>query len=379
MSTARLDGRSRVLGTLSRWGPLSQAELARRAALAPSTVSGLVADLTDAGVLVELADRSAPGARGGRPATLLTLHRSAGVVLGIDLGKAHVRVALADLAHRVIGERSVPLEVDATADHHLELARGLATDLLAEGAPGADVVGVGCGFPGPVRASGGGGVDPTILPGWRDVRPVERLEAVFGTAAAVGNDANLGVLSESTWGAGRGCSELAYVKVATGIGAGLVLRGEPFGGYAGTAGEIGHVSLDPGGRRCRCGSRGCLEVLAGGQALLARSGRASVREVVDDALAGDEACAAAIGRTGSWLGVALAGLANLLNPQRLVIGGEVAAAGELLLGPLRAALAGSVLGSAAAGLDVVPGELGERAEVMGAVALSLRLARPVLP
>ncbi len=238
---------------------------------------------------------------------------------------------------------------------------------------------MGCGFPGPVRATGGGGVDPTILPGWRDVRPVERLEAVFGTAAAVGNDANLGALSESTWGAGRGCSELAYVKVATGIGAGLVLRGEPFGGYAGTAGEIGHVSLDPGGRRCRCGSRGCLEVLAGGQALLARSGRASVREVVHAALAGDEASAAAIGRTGSWLGVALGGLANLLNPQRLVIGGEVAATGELLLGPLRAALAGSVLGSAAAGLDVVAGELGERAEVMGAVALALRLARPVLP
>jgi len=92
-----------------------------------------------------------------------------------------------------------------------------------------------------------------------------------------------------------------------------------------------------------------------------------------------QACAAAIGRTGSWLGVALGGLANLLNPQRLVIGGEVAAAGELLLGPLRAALGRSVLGSAAAGLDVVPGQLGERAEVMGAVALELRPARPVLP
>ena len=231
-----------------------------------------MADLTEAGVLVELADRSAPGARGGRPATLLTLHRDAGVVLGIDLGKAHVRVALADLAHRVIGERSVPLEADAPADHHLALARGLAEDLLDAGAPGGHVVGVGCGFPGPVRATEGGAVDPMILPGWRDVRPVERLAAEFGAPAAVGNDANLGALSESTWGAGRGCSELAYVKVATGIGAGLVLRGEPFAGYAGTAGEIGHVSLDPAGARCRCGSRGCLEVLAGGQALLARPG-----------------------------------------------------------------------------------------------------------
>jgi len=379
MSSARLDGRARVLGTLSRWGPLSQAELARRAALAPSTVSGLVADLVGGGVLVELADRSAPGARGGRPATLLTLHRDAGVVLGIDLGQAHVRVALADLAHRVLGERLLPLEADAPAAHHLALVSGLAADLLDEHAPGVDVVGVGCGFPGPVRTIDGGAVDPTILPGWRDVRPVERLERELAAPAAVGNDANLGALSESTWGAGRGCSELAYVKVATGIGAGLVLRGEPFAGHAGTAGEIGHVSLDPGGRSCRCGSRGCLEVLAGGQAMLERAGRSSLHEVVQAALAGDEASIAAIAETGRWLGVALGGLSNVLNPQRLVIGGEVAVAGELLLEPVRAALGESVLGSAAVGLDVVPGQLGERAEVMGAVALALRVARPVLP
>jgi len=380
MSSQRLDGRSRVLGTLSRWGPLSQAELARRAALAPSTVSGLVADLAGEGVLVELADRSSPGARGGRPATLLTLHRDAGVVLGIDFGKAHVRVALADLAHRVIGERDLPLETDAAASVHLQRARDLAAELLAEaGMPPSRLVGVGCGFPGPVQGTDGGAVDPAILPGWRDVRPVERLEAEFAAPAAVANDANLGALGEWTWGAARGCSEVGYVKAATGIGAGLVLRGEPFGGYAGTAGEIGHVSLDPAGERCRCGNRGCLEVLAGGPAVLARSGRTTLHEVVVAARDGDPGCVAAIGESGRWLGLALGGLCNVLNPQRLVIGGELAAAGDVLLGPLRTALAGAVLGSAGAGLDVVAGELGERAEVLGAVAQALRLARPLRP
>ena len=341
-------------------------------------MSGLVAGLAGEGLLVELADRSAPGARGGRPATLLTLHRDAGLVLGIDFGKAHVRVALADLAHRVIGERHRPLDSDAAAAEHLELAGSLAGELLAEAGASTDsLVGVGCGFPGPVRATGGGAVDPTILPGWRGVRPVEQLEALFGAPAAVANDANLGALSEWTWGAARGCSEVAYVKVATGVGAGLVLRGEPFGGHTGTAGEIGHVCLDPGGSPCRCGSRGCLEVLAGGQAVLSRAGRTGLHEVIGAALAGDADCTAAIAESGTWVGLALAGLCNLLNPQRVVVGGDLATAGDVLLGPLRAALESAVLGSAGSGLDVVVGELGERAEVLGAVAQALRLARPL--
>jgi predicted NBD/HSP70 family sugar kinase len=368
-----------VLATLSRSGPLSQAELARRALLAPSTVSGLVADLIDDGLLVELQDKApSVGSRGGRPAALLALHPNTGVVLGIDIGKTHIRVAIADLSHRVIGEHCRSVEADAPADSHIVLARELADDLLARANIAADrIVGMSCGFPGPVQPRWQS-IDSTILPGWLGVNPVEELTEAFGVPVEVANDANLGALSEWMWGAARGCSDVAYVKVATGIGAGLILRGEPFGGHGGTAGEIGHVSLDPTGPECRCGNRGCLELMAGGQAIVARAGDgATFESVLAGARDGDAECVEAISAAGTWLGLGLAGVCNVLNPQRIVVGGEVAAAGPLLLDPLRTALERAVLGSAGADLTIVLSAHGERAEVLGAVAQALRSSTPL--
>jgi predicted NBD/HSP70 family sugar kinase len=367
-----------VLATLSRSGPLSQAELARRTMLAPSTVSGLVADLTGDGLLIELQDNApALGSRGGRPAALLALHPDTGVVLGIDIGKTHMRVAIADLAHRVVGEHHQTIEADAPAVSHIALARELAGDLLAGAGIDADrVVGVGCGFPGPVQPRWQS-IDATILPGWLGVNPADALKEAFGVPVEVANDANLGALSEWMWGAARGCSNVAYVKVATGIGAGLILRGEPYGGHSGTAGEIGHVSLDPAGELCRCGNRGCLELMAGGQAIVARAGDGTtIESVLAGARDGDADCAKAIATSGTWLGLGLAGLCNVFNPQRIVLGGVVAAAGELLLDPLRTALNRAVLDSAGADVTVVPGDHGERAEVLGALAQALRNSTP---
>jgi predicted NBD/HSP70 family sugar kinase len=382
----RLDGRARVLTTLSRSGPLSQAELARRTVLAPSTVSGLVSDLAGDGLVVELEGLApAAGSRGGRPASLLALHPDTGVVLGVDFGKTHVRVAVADLAHRVLGERYAALEADAPARTHIATAQELGDDLLAGAGISRDrVVGLGCGFPGPVRATAGGPmaggvIDPTILPGWTGVSPVEALTDAFGTPVQVANDANLGALGEWMWGAARGCSEVAYLKVATGVGAGLVLRDQPFGGHRGTAGEIGHVSLDPGGPECRCGNRGCLELLAGVDAITARAGSsyAGFDGVLRAARGGDARCVDAIGGAGTWLGVALAMLCNVLDLERIVVGGDVAAAEDLLLDPLRTALLGAAMGSVGADVTVVAGALGERAEVLGAVAHALRSSTPL--
>ena len=374
----RLTARARVFGVLASAGPTSRAELARRTALAPSTVSAVITELQEARLVVEPPGGAAPRDPGamGRPPVLVALDRAAGVALGLDFGKRHLRVALADLAHRVLAERHVPLGADLPAAEAIALAARLVDEVLEEaGAAPPEIAGVGMGLPGPVHRPTGELGDSTILPGWVGVRAADAMSEALGHHVEVENDASLGALSEWMWGAGRGAEDLAYLKLATGIGAGLIVRGRPYGGSGGTAGEIGHTIVEPGGPVCRCGNRGCLETLAGSDAILASlpdGAPASLPALVDAARSGDAAGAAAIAQAGTRIGSAVATLCNLLNPQRVVVGGDLAAAGEILLDPLAAALRRGAVRSAADDVTVIEGALGDRAEVLGAVALVLR-------
>jgi predicted NBD/HSP70 family sugar kinase len=383
---SRLDARARVFGLLAEAGPTSRAELARRTALAPSTVSAVVSDLQAARLVVEPAAPAVARGAVGRPAALVALHRTAGLALGLDFGKRHLRVALADLAHAVVAERHQPLDADLPASEAIALATGLVDEVLAEaGADHAQIVGVGMGLPGPVHRPSGELGDSTILPGWVGVRAADAMSAALGHPVAVENDASLGALSEWMWGAGRGARDMAYLKLATGVGAGLIVGGQPYGGSGGTAGEIGHTVIDPRGPICRCGNRGCLETLAGSSAVLASLRDAlgeaplTLADVIRRARDGHAGCRRAIGDAGAAIGTAAATLCNLLNPRRIVVGGELAPAGPLLLEPLAESLARGAVRSAAEDVAVVEGELGDRAEVLGAVALVLRRGAELLP
>jgi predicted NBD/HSP70 family sugar kinase len=377
--TSRRDARARVVGVLAEAGAVSRADLARRASLAPSTVSAVVNDLQAAGLVVEPAEPVHPPERPslGRPPVLIALHRRAGVVAGIDFGKRHLRMAISDLSHTLLAERHRALDADLPAREAISLAKLMFDDALDEaGVRRAELVGVGMGLPGPVHRPSGQLGNSTILPGWVDIRAEDAVAKALGRTVQVENDANLGALGEWMWGAGRGADHMAYVKAATGIGAGFIVAGQPYVGAGGTAGEIGHTVVDPSGPICRCGNRGCLETLAGAPAVLS-----SLRDVHGDgltlldavafALKGDAGCTRAIADAGSAIGTAVATLCNLLNPQRIVVGGDLGAAGELLLHPLRESLRRGAIRSAADDVKVVQGELGERAEVLGAVALVL--------
>lgn len=378
---AREDGRGRVITTLLRRGPVGRADLARYAGLAPSTVTGLVATLQADGLVTE--GERIPAAQGpGRPTTLIALHRSAGLVVGLDFGKRHFTVAVSDLAHEMVAEQRVEHEADLPAAEQVSRARSVVDQALAGiGADRSSVVGMAAGIPGPVHRATGHLGDSTILPGWVDLTAGETLRAAFERAVLVDNDANIGGLAEWTWGAARGSDHVVYVKLSTGIGGGLVINGQPFVGFGGTAGELGHIRIDPDGPVCRCGRRGCLESVTGSALIIdavraTHAGVDTVADVLELARAGEESALDALTHCGTAVGTALGAVCNVLNPEIIVLGGELAAAGPIVAAPLVASLAESAVRSAYGDVDVRLGELGDRAEVLGAVALALRGCGP---
>lgn len=372
--TRRSASRDDVVAALRRHGSLTRPAIAAHTGLSRATVAGVVGELVDEGLALELGGRAE--GRSGRPATVVRLARPAGAVIGVDIDRQHVRVAIADLGHQILAERLAPADTEARdAEHGLAVAAALVDAVLGDAGVGRDEVhAVGVGIPGPVTAAGELG-SSTILRGWTGVRAQERIAERLGLPVLVDNDANLGALGEWSAGVARARANVAYVKVATGVGCGLVLGGAPFRGAGGTAGELGHTIVAPGGAVCRCGNRGCLETIAGAPALLSllepAYGPLSLEQVIERATAGDPACRRVIADAGSAIGGAAANLCNLINPEMIVVGGDLAHAGALLLEPLRESLARAAIPSAALDVEVVAGTLGDRAELLGALALAL--------
>ncbi len=368
-----------VLDELRTAGPLTRADLGGRVGLSRTTVSGVLTDLRR----VRLVDEDLPVGRPvtGRPAALVRLTATAGLAVGVDVGRRHLRVVVADLGHRVLAEDVHRFDVDDRPDETYDAVAALLDGLLA-GLPAGrrDVLGIGLGIPAPLDGRGAVG-SSSILPGWLGRLPGPELSTRLGVPVRHRQRRQPRRARRGGVGAGRGCSELVYVKAATGVGAGIVHGGQLLRGASGTAGEIGHTTVVVGGELCRCGNRGCLEMYVGGPALVARLAHAgtqvaSVPELVARAQAGDPACVRVLADAGDEAGQALANLVNIVDPERLVFGGELGVAGELLLTSLRARVLRASVPSAASCLSVVPSVLGARAEALGGVLLVLREPDP---
>jgi predicted NBD/HSP70 family sugar kinase len=377
LSSLRELNRLRIVDFLRLNGTASRAELARRTGLSRSTVSTLVSDLQRRGLVVEQPGQFAGEGQPGRPAALLQLDPSAGAAIGVDFDHDRIRVAVSDLSRIVLAEATARFDVDHDAAGALDTAADLVEQLLDEIGISRDrVLGAGMALAGPIDHDRAALHHSTVLPGWADVDAGAELERRLGTTVYVDNDANLGALAEVTLGAGRRARFAAYIQMGSGVGAGIVVNGSPYRGARGTAGEIGHVVVDPQGPLCRCGNRGCLETVASTGALQAlvsasRGREPTVQEMIAEALAGDAGCRRAITDAGRVVGGVVAGLVNLFSPEMVVIGGDLGEAGELLLEPLREAVIRDALPEAASGLEIVGGELGERANLLGALALVL--------
>jgi predicted NBD/HSP70 family sugar kinase len=386
LASLREGNRKRVIDGLRERGVASRAELARITGLSRSTVSTIVGDLLESGLASEREGGADGEAHAGRPPVMVALNSKAGLALGIDFGHRHLRVAVSDLSHTVLAETWRELDVDHSADEGLDTAAAFVDDVLAEaGVDRSRVIGVGMGLPAPIDRATGAVQASSILPGWVGVDAAAEASRRLSLPVEVENDANLGALAELVWGAGRGRSDLAYIKVSSGIGAGLISGGRLQHGVGGTAGEIGHTVLTDGGPVCRCGNRGCLETLASSRAIaeLLSSSRGEVistRRLLELSNAGDAAAQRLIGDAGRAIGIAVANLCNLLNPECVIVGGDLSGAGEALLEPLRETARRNAIPSAGDALEVFAGVLGERAELLGALALvmheSERFAAP---
>lgn len=374
----REGNRRKILDLLRTRGPLTQADLARLAGLSRSTVSNIIAELQGSGTVRAADDPITSGRRRvGRPGSLIALDPSVGAVVGIEIDHQRLSVIVADASHSVLAEARQSLQRDHDAREVMLLAACLVDQTARKAGVDPDrIAGVGVALAGPINLATGRIHPASFAPSWQFVDAKQELGDLLGLPVYLDNDANLGALAELTWGAGRGASEAAYIKVGTGVGVGLVVRGQIHRGAAGTAGEIGHSTVDENGPICRCGNRGCLEGLVGSPAIVEslrpRYGPdLTIEDAVRLAIEGDVGCRRVIDDAGRLLGVQVANLCNLLNPQRVIIAGTLASAGEILLGPLRISLARRALPDAAATAEVMVAELGDRATALGAVALAM--------
>lgn len=360
---------------------VSRADLARRTGLSPSTVSAIVGDLERSGLVQSTGEGLS---RGGRRPTLLGFHDDAFFIVGVELGATHVLVTLTNLRGEVRAARTGAHAVQGDPDGSLALVRSFIDDCLrAERVPRRRLLGIGVAVPSPVHPANPGRLSPLILPAWSGHDVQAHLAGAYNVPVFVDNDANMGALAEGWWGAGRSGDDLTYIKVATGIGAGYVIRGEVYRGAGGTAGEIGHLAVDPSGPRCMCGLNGCLAMFIGSQAIrsLARErmtgerGRTpTVADIVKSAKAGDPAARTIVDEVGHYLGIAVAGLVNLMNPAVVVFGGEITAVGDLLLDRLRDTVRERTLSLSVNETRLVTSNLGEHAIAVGAATLVLQAA-----
>src|SRR5580765_107320 len=336
--------KGQVIDALRRRGTASRSELARITGLSRTTITSLVGELQERGLVVEqtAADTGAEPGR-GRPPTLLRLDPSAGTAVGVYFDHTHLVVAIADLSSQVLAERRVALDVDHSAAAALDSAVELVDAVLDDaGLRREDVVGVGMGVSGPIDLAGNVG-HTVILPDWAGLNAADELGRRLDLEVAVDNDANLGALAEVAAGAGRGLTDVVYVMLSSGIGSGLVLGGRLHRGASGFAGELGHVLVVEKGAVCRCGNRGCLETVASTDALLellrpTHGPGFTLAQMIELLAAGDRAANRVVYDGGRAIGRVLAGFISLLDPQAIILGGELSAAGEPLLNGIRDAI-----------------------------------------
>lgn len=350
----------------------TRADLAAQTGLARSTVSARVEELLASSLIAPAGENTSTG---GRPPATFAFNPAARCVLAIDLGGSHARIALTDLAGQVLAEEERELAIAEGPEPVLNAACAAGQRLLSEaGWPAEKLIGVGVGLPGPVEFSTGRPTSPPIMPGWDGFDVPAHVRTVFDVPILVDNDVNAMVLGEHQM-VYPDVAHMMFVKIATGIGAGIISDGRLQHGAQGAAGDLGHVAVPDGDRTpCTCGNLGCLEAVASGAALTGRLRERGFEvptqaAIVDLIASGEPEVIHAVRQAGRQVGAVLAGCVNLLNPEVIVIGGLVSTAGEHFLAGIRETVYSRSLPLATQHLQILGTLTSGRAGVLGAAAL----------
>jgi glucokinase-like ROK family protein len=377
-----------VINTLRHQAPLSRAELAAQTGLNRSTISSIINELLTNGLVQETNFQSD---RVGRPGMLLVLNPAGGFAVGIELGVDFISMVVTDFVANVLWRQRIDMDPSMGQVAILELAFTMTQKALDEGnARGYRALGIGLGIPGLVDLRQGElKIGPNL--GWRNVPLRQMWTERFKLPMFVENEAKAGALGEFYFGVARGINNFIYLSAGAGLGAGIMIDGKLFRGSRGYATEVGHMIVDPNGEVCGCGKRGCWETLVGPRAVIRRFKQtlrqgvpSTVLHMTEDqldqltfesianaALQGDAAALKAMQAVGISLGVGIANLINIFNPQMVVLGGELAYASKILLPLIEEIAAANAMTITYEGVKITTSAYGADGCVIGAAALVL--------
>ncbi|WP_327634622.1 ROK family protein [Kribbella sp. NBC_00482] len=338
-------------------GPLTRAQLAEQTSLSRATLSSIIQTLLTKQTLTERAVSGSAVRGRGRPVSVVTLNPAGGLALGIDLGQRRIQVTISNVAHEFVASGAIACAERTPWARRLQLALDLVDNLTTRHDISLTALaGVGVGIVGPVPTDAVRSPDRVALVG-------DTLRARFGVPVYVDNNTRLAALAEAVWGAGSGVGSALYLRLSYGVGGGLVLGGRLFAGAGGAAGELGHISVDRDGLACSCGGRGCLERYVSLTTLQAQCD--SILE------ARDEKARDLLAEAGTRVGEVLAAACNTVNPEVVVIGGELAETGDHLFQPLRTAFRRYTHGQVHRSVRITRAALGPDAAARGGIALVL--------
>ena len=379
-----------VMRALRRQGRISRTEISNITGWSKAKASQEIRSLVDKGYLVEVGEGVS---QGGRKPRILRINNQLGYIVGVDIGATSVDIALADVTGLILQRKSEPTDVKFSPETVLGRCSELIFELTqAQGITPAQILGIGVGVPGPVDFARGVLVAPPLMPEWENFLIRDFLKKAFPSAfVVVDNDVNIMALGEQRAGEGVGVDHFIFVKIGTGIGAGIISNGKIHRGSDGCAGDIGHICVDKEGPLCTCGNKGCLEAMAAGPAITskamesARNGSSPVLSQVREAKGGiirpedvnaacregDQAALDIIRDSGQMIGDVLASLVNFFNPSHIFIGGGIANFGNHLLVAIRRAVLHRSLPLATTHLSIKFSKMGSNAGVVGAISLAL--------
>ncbi len=379
--------RNLVLNVIKSRGPISRTEIARLSGLSLATVSGITAGFIETGLVYATGEGESSG---GRRPVLLSLNSQAGFVVGVKLMEHAVTSALTDLDAQVLHHRITPLA--APEDRWRPegvlptVIEAIEATISEAGMDRQPVVGIGVGMAGLVDSEAGVCRYSPFFD-WQDVQIAGPIADALGLPVYLENDVNTLTVAEQWFGYGHGVQHFVVVTVGRGVGAGIVVNGQFYRGSLGGAGEFGHITLLEGGPPCDCGKQGCLEALASDQAMV-RQARAAIalgertalttverltlEAIVEAAERGDELARRLLADSGRWLGIGIATLVNLLNPQLVIVGGEGVHAGEWRFSSMRQAIGDHSFDGLSGDLQIVIEPSGDRTWARGAASLVLQ-------